>query len=85
MILLCAFVIAAGCSYLVYRVVGNRLAATQPKATQVIVPVADIKLGSVLRDADLTTAEMVGYSAQRGDSQAGGRRWPGRGLRPLPG
>ena len=60
MILLSAFVIAAGCSYLVYRVVGNRLGAAQPKGTQVIVPVADIKLGSVLRDVDLTTAEMVG-------------------------
>jgi pilus assembly protein CpaB len=60
MILVSAFVIAAGCSYLVYRVVGNRLGATQPKGTQVIVPVADLKLGSVLRDVDLTTAEMVG-------------------------
>jgi pilus assembly protein CpaB len=59
-ILMSAFVIAAGCSYLVYRVVGNRLGATQPKGTQVIVPVADVKLGSVLHDADLTTTEMVG-------------------------
>jgi pilus assembly protein CpaB len=59
-ILLSAFVIAAGCSYLVYRIVDNRLGATQAKSTQVIVPVADVKLGSVLRDADLTTTEMVG-------------------------
>jgi pilus assembly protein CpaB len=59
-ILLSAFVIAAGCSFLIYRVVGNRLGATQPKATQVVVAVADIKLGSVLHDADLTTSEMVG-------------------------
>ncbi len=59
-ILLSAFVIAAGCSFLIYRVVGNRLGATQAKATQVVVAVADIKLGSVLRAEDLTTSEMVG-------------------------
>jgi pilus assembly protein CpaB len=59
-ILVSAFVIAAACSYLVYRVVGNRLAATPQRATPVIVAVHDVKLGSVLRDADLTTTEMVG-------------------------
>ena len=57
-ILLSAFVIAAGCSYLVYRVVGNRL-GMEPKTTQVVVAVSDIKLGSVLRDADLTTTGMA--------------------------
>jgi len=55
-----AFVIAAFCSYLVYRVVGNRLAATQQKATRVIVAVNDVKLGSVLREADLSTIDIVG-------------------------
>ena len=59
-ILLSAFVIAAGCSYLVYRVVGKRLTTTQSKTTRVIVAAGDIKLGSVLRDADLTTTEMAG-------------------------
>jgi pilus assembly protein CpaB len=60
LILVSAFVIAAGCSYLVYRVVGNRLGAVQQKATRVIVAVNDVKLGSVLRDVDLSTAEFVG-------------------------
>jgi pilus assembly protein CpaB len=60
MILLSAFVLAAGCSYLVYRVVGSHLLSTQQKTTPVIVAATDIKLGSVLRDADLTTAQMVG-------------------------
>src|ERR1700751_51991 len=59
-VLFSAFVIAALCSYLVYRVIGNRLGAVQPKATRVIVAATDIKLGNVLRDVDLTTADFVG-------------------------
>jgi pilus assembly protein CpaB len=59
LILLCAFVVAAACSFLVYRVVGNRLAQAQ-RTTTVVVAATDIKLGSVLRDTDLTTTQMVG-------------------------
>src|SRR5271165_3756592 len=60
-ILLTAFLLAAGCSYLVYRLVVSRLAAGAPsKTTHVIAAAADVKLGSVLRDADLTTVEMAG-------------------------
>jgi len=60
-ILLTAFLLAAGCSYLVYRLVVSRLSAAAPsKTTHVIAAGADIKLGSVLRDADLTTVEMGG-------------------------
>lgn len=59
-ILLSAFVIATACSYLVYRVVGRRLLATQRKTTSVVVAATDIKLGSVLRDVDLTTSEIGG-------------------------
>jgi pilus assembly protein CpaB len=59
-ILLIAFVIAAGCSYIVYRLVGNRLSATRQTTTHVIAAATDIKLGSVLRDADLTTIEISG-------------------------
>src|ERR1700688_3234231 len=58
LILVSAFVIAAACSYLVYRVVGTRLG--QQKATQVIVAVNDVKLGSVLKDADLSTTDISG-------------------------
>jgi pilus assembly protein CpaB len=60
LILLTAFVVALGASYFVYRVVGNRLEATQQKTTQLVVAAADIKLGSVLRDSDLGTAEISG-------------------------
>ena len=59
-ILLSAFFVAAICSFLVYRVVGNRLMSVQPKSTRIIVAATDLKLGTVLRDADLSTAEMVG-------------------------
>jgi pilus assembly protein CpaB len=60
LILVSAFVIAAACSYLVYRVVGTRLALGQQKATRVIVAVNDVKLGSVLKDADLSTTDISG-------------------------
>jgi pilus assembly protein CpaB len=59
-VLFSAFVVAALCSYLVYRVIGNRLGAVQPKSTRLIVAASDIKLGSLLRDVDLTTADFVG-------------------------
>jgi len=59
-ILLIAFVIAAGCSYIVFRLVGNRLSGTRQTTTHVIAAATDIKLGSVLRDADLTTIEITG-------------------------
>jgi pilus assembly protein CpaB len=59
-ILLIAFVIAAGCSYIVYRLVSNRLSGTRQTSTHVIAAATDIKLGTVLRDADLTTVEITG-------------------------
>lgn len=59
-ILLIAFVIAAGCSYIVFRLVGNRLSGTRQTTTHVIAAAQDVKLGAVLRDADLTTIEISG-------------------------
>jgi pilus assembly protein CpaB len=59
-ILLIAFVIAGGCSYIVFRLVGTRLAATHQATAHVVAAATDIKLGSVLRDADLTTIEIGG-------------------------
>ena len=59
-ILLIAFVIAAGCSYIVFRLVGSRLSGTRQTSTHVIAAATDIKLGTVLRDADLTTIEITG-------------------------
>jgi pilus assembly protein CpaB len=59
-ILLIAFVIAAGCSYIVFRLVGTRLSANRQATTQVVAAATDIKLGSVLRDSDLTTIQISG-------------------------
>ena len=59
-ILLSAFVVAVACSYLVYRVVGNRLGAAQKRTTPVVLAATDVKLGSVLREADLVVGEFVG-------------------------
>src|SRR5580704_16869101 len=59
-ILLIAFFIAAICSFIVYRLVGSRLSGSRQTTTRVVAAAADIKLGSVLRDADLTTIEIAG-------------------------
>jgi pilus assembly protein CpaB len=59
-ILLSAFTIAAVCSYLVYRVAGRRLMASQVNTSRVVVAATDIKLGTVLRDTDLSTTEISG-------------------------
>jgi pilus assembly protein CpaB len=61
-ILFSAFVIAAICAFLVWRMVGNRLqAATRQSATTAVVAAAsDIKLGKVLTASDLTMVDIGG-------------------------
>ena len=60
-ILLIAFVIAGFCAWLVYRLVGVRLAASRPMATARLVAAAkDIPLGAVITQADLTTITIAG-------------------------
>jgi len=60
-ILLVAFLIASGCTFLVYRVVGNRAVAAKPVVTTPIVAAAaDIKIGTLLTAANLTTMELKG-------------------------
>lgn len=60
-ILLSAFVVAALCSVLVYRLVGMRIAASKPVAsTRVVAAVKDTHIGTVLAAADLTTIQIVG-------------------------
>jgi len=60
LILLSAFLVASTCSYLVYRLIGKRLLSTQRNTTRVVAAATDIKLGTILRDADLTTSEISG-------------------------
>jgi pilus assembly protein CpaB len=60
-ILLVAFLIASGCTFLVYRVVGSKAVAAKPiVTTPVVAAAADIKIGSVLTAANLTTLEVKG-------------------------
>jgi pilus assembly protein CpaB len=60
-VLATAFVVAALCTYFVYRVVGGRLiAAAQHRITPVVVARTNIKLGTLLKDTDLTTTSWVG-------------------------
>ena len=56
-VLATAFVVAALCSYVVYRLVGGRMiAAAQHRTTEVVVAKTDIKLGSVLKEKLLSMA-----------------------------
>jgi pilus assembly protein CpaB len=60
-ILLVAFLIASGCTFLVYRVVGNRVTQAKPiVTTPVVAAAADIKIGTVITAANLTTIELKG-------------------------
>jgi pilus assembly protein CpaB len=60
-ILLTAFVIAAGCAFMVNRVVASKAAGAQrPATTRVVAAATDIKLGTVLAAKDLTTIEIAG-------------------------
>jgi pilus assembly protein CpaB len=60
-VLLLAFLIAGGCSLLVYRVVGRRVAAGhQGSTTRVIAAATDIKLGTILTAANLSSTEIAG-------------------------
>jgi pilus assembly protein CpaB len=60
MILLAAFGIAAVCTFAVYHLVRNRIAAKPAATTSVIAAKTDIKLGTILKDEDLTTIAIVG-------------------------
>ncbi len=60
-ILLSAFVVAAACAFLVYRIVNARLNAPHQSATtRVVAASQDLKIGTVLRPTDLTAIEIAG-------------------------
>jgi pilus assembly protein CpaB len=60
-ILLSAFIVAALCSVLVYRLVGMKISANKPQpATSVVAAANDIKIGTVLAATDLKTVQIVG-------------------------
>ena len=60
-VLILAFVVAGGCSLLVYRMIGTRLNVARKSATtRVVSAAADIKLGTVLTAGDLTYIDIAG-------------------------
>jgi len=60
-VLLLAFVLAGGCSLLVYRMVGHKVAGSRAtQTTRIIAANADVKLGTILTAANLTTVEIAG-------------------------
>lgn len=64
-ILASAFIIAALCSFVVFRLVSHRITPTPiAKTTKVVAAAADIKVGSIIHDKDLTTIDIVGTLPQ---------------------
>ena len=60
-ILACAFLVAAFCSFLVYRIVGKNVAvAHKSSTTRVVAAAADIKLGTIITAASLATVDVAG-------------------------
>ncbi len=60
-VLLLAFVLAGGCSLVVYRMVGHKVAAGQAsQTTRIVAANADIKLGTILTAANLTSVDIAG-------------------------
>ncbi len=60
-ILIVAFVIAALSAYVVYRLVGVRVASVkQIPTTRVVAAAADLKIGTILSAQNLSTVQMVG-------------------------
>jgi len=60
-ILVLAFFVAAGCSLLVYKIVGSRVAVARKASTvRIVAAASDIKLGTILTAANLTTIEVAG-------------------------
>ena len=60
-ILMCAFVLAGGASYLVYRVMGTQMTAqARPQTTRVVIAARDLEIGTLIKDTDLKMGELIG-------------------------
>jgi len=60
-ILVFAFVVSAGASYLVYRITSSRLSVRmQPATSQVLIAARNLPVGTLLRDPDLNVQEWTG-------------------------
>ncbi len=60
-VLLIAFVVASGCTFLVWRVIANNVAAAHRASTKRVVAASgNIKIGTVLTSANLSTIDIAG-------------------------
>src|SRR4051794_33460285 len=59
-ILLCAFVVAAGASYLVYRLVRQQVGGGAGRRVNVVVAAGDLQLGTLIKATDLKTGALLG-------------------------
>lgn len=60
-VLLIAFAIAGACTWMVYRIVGNRIVASKPVPTsRVVAAASDLKIGALIAASDLTSQSVSG-------------------------
>jgi len=60
-VLLIAFAIAGACTWVVYRLVGNRIVASKPVPTsRVVAASSDLKIGALIAASDLTSQSITG-------------------------
>jgi pilus assembly protein CpaB len=59
-ILLCAFVVAVGSSFVVYRLMRKQLGDTTNRRVSVVVAARDLEIGTLIKATDLKTGSIVG-------------------------
>src|ERR1041385_814288 len=63
-ILLCAFFIAAGASFVVYRLVRKQLGDTASRRVNGVVAARDLEIGTLIKATDLKSGSVVGEAPQ---------------------
>src|SRR5215831_3840586 len=61
-LLLCAFVLAAGASFVVYRLVRKQISDISTKRVKLVVAARDLEIGTLIKEADLKMGAVVGDS-----------------------
>jgi pilus assembly protein CpaB len=59
-LLLCAFVVAAGASFVVYRLVRNQVANGSTRRVTVLLAARDLEIGALIKATDIKTGEILG-------------------------
>jgi pilus assembly protein CpaB len=59
-LLLCAFVLAAGAGFVVYRLIRKQISDTSAKRVKLVVAARDLEIGTLIKEADLKMGAVVG-------------------------